>query len=171
MPTIPTDLLARLRAAIADAKDDGHAYAVATRADLAALLALVEAPAVLTEDDLTMRVARAIFDARCPGIRWADEDAPAYLAAAKAAIGGMDPSALTVGAALADPRVQDGSHVVEYILGDEWLQLGKGGVRRWCLGAGWLPTGDRLWLDVYALPCRLAPLATADADPATRGAL
>ena len=48
--TIPTDLLARLRAAIADAKDDGHAYAVATRADLAALLALVEAPAPLTVD-------------------------------------------------------------------------------------------------------------------------
>ena len=148
--TIPTDLLARLRAAIADAKDDGHAYAVATRADLAALLALVEAPAPLT-----------------------------------------------VGAALADPLVQAGTHVVEY--NDEgawraWRQLRSGkreslstrafiqGFRgsppeRTMAWLAWMSTsvdnldGAEVWTEEYARPCRLVPLADADRDPAERGPL
>ena len=134
--TIPTDLLARLRAAIADAKDDGHAYAVATRADLAALLALVEAPAPLT-----------------------------------------------VGAALADPRVQDGSHVAEYsgehdVAEYRQTRVDAGGFRiwsRWRLADRWGPWRDNgnTALDGCDVrkPCRLAPLADADCDPNERGPL
>ena len=78
--------------------------------------------------------------------------------------------ALTVGAALADPRVQDGSHVVEYqVMG--WHQSRPGKDRDW--------RGDE-WGDWYGAgsgplphevnkPARLVPLADADAPPESRG--
>ena len=78
--------------------------------------------------------------------------------------------ALTVGAALADPRVQDGSHVVEYqVMG--WHQSRPGKDRDW--------RGDE-WGDWYGAgsgplphevnkPARLVALADADAPPESRG--
>lgn len=105
--------------------------------------------------------------------------------------------ALTVGAALADPRVQAGTHVVEY--NDEgawraWRQLRSGkreslstrafiqGFRgsppeRTMAWLAWMSTsvdnldGAEVWTEEYARPCRLVPLADADRDPAERGPL
>ena len=230
MTTIPTDLLARLRAVlttteamtpgtwsthedvpraiVADADPhmsllgldvDGCAIVykpadaaglVALRnatADLAALLALVEAPAPhVDRDDLALAMvaagdnsghADAIRSGRTPLPGWA-------LAAASVAIArltGQAPAPLTVGAALADPRVQDGSHVVG-VRGlvdpgpnfymqfrvDRYVQsrmlLGQGAWMTW--GVHSIVNGADL-----ALPCRLVPLAVADRDPNERGPL
>ncbi len=85
------------------------------------------------------------------------------------------PPALTVGQALADARVQDGSHVVETFATDErcteQLRLRHSGRLssrehdrgRW---GDWFASSD---LSTAPGPCRLVPIADADADPATRG--
>lgn len=84
---------------------------------------------------------------------------------------------LTVGAALADPRVQDGSHVVEYEDEDHdgvWWQARFDGER--AKSRCWLPrrkawgTGDASIVSwEFARAARLVPVADADLDPAARG--
>ena len=79
---------------------------------------------------------------------------------------------LTVGAALALPEVQDGSHVVEYRHGTAWYRLAGSGLVRWGDGDGrWRWDDGTMWLDAYAVPCRLVPISEADRDPNDRGAL
>ena len=94
------------------------------------------------------------------------------------------PAPLTVGAAMADPRVQDGSHVVEYVDGGCYEQLrvtlNRGDrlhvrfrdatgefSRAWTVG--WIPAAPTATR--YTYPCRLVPLADADRDPNERGPL
>lgn len=100
---------------------------------------------------------------------------------------------MTVGAALADARVQDGSHVVEWI-GDgddrrarqykvDRERFANGNERdeicvRWPVTGGWSDyydavdtTDGDLGASQLAAPCRLVPLADADRDPNERGAL
>lgn len=89
---------------------------------------------------------------------------------------------LTVGAALALPEVQRGEAVIEYVEdGDCWQARfepdGELVERLWYENGPRGPTwfgwrNRRRWLrDDFARLCRLVPLAAADADPATRGAL
>ena len=82
---------------------------------------------------------------------------------------------LTVGAALADPRVQVGTHVVELRGRDRWHQVVVRGHRfetRALVDGSWsdLRSYTLDALDITC-PCRLVPLADADRDPATRGPL
>ena len=88
------------------------------------------------------------------------------------------PPALTVGAALADPRVQAGTHVVEcHPAPSWWLQIridAASFAMRTIGGAAWTYWGMCSVISDpshLALPCRLVALADADADPASRGAL
>lgn len=88
---------------------------------------------------------------------------------------------LTVGAALADARVQAGS-IMEYSAkhdGGSWRQtrvITPGGrvESRWW-NRGWCPWRSDINGSVDGAdatkPCRIVPVAEADADPATRGAL
>lgn len=86
---------------------------------------------------------------------------------------------LTVGAALALPEVQRGEAVVEYRWDTFWwrVDIDHRGIRlhRWSASAKpqWVSSASdqRKQPAVYAHPCRLVPLAEADADPASRGPL
>lgn len=87
---------------------------------------------------------------------------------------------MTVGAALADPRVQDGTHsvvaippvgfgaAIRVIDGEiKWQFTGQDGAwrSRHVLGAATLSA------ETFAMPCRLVPLASADLPPDSRGPL
>ena len=187
-------MLHRVPEAIAEAK----AAALGWAREIGAV-ALVETPAPhVDRDDLALAMvaagdnsghADAIRSGRTPLPGWA-------LAAASVAIArltGQAPAPLTVGAALADPRVQDGSHGVEYRDGGMWRQLRSAkreslltraflqGFRgsppeRAMSWSAWMSTRSHrdsaeVWAEEYALPCRLVPLTVADLDPATRGPL
>lgn len=95
-----------------------------------------------------------------------------------AALPASQPVALTVGAALADPRVQDGSHATEsellcghrqYLIADRQLRTR---LRSMDDGAAW-GRWRATWIsmDEIALPATLVPLSDADIDPSARGAM
>lgn len=87
---------------------------------------------------------------------------------------------LTVGAALALPEVQRGEAVVEWHEDGEWWQakVEREAAPRARMLFEWekRPKWQTRWSYVVwgvalALPCRLVPIAEADADPSTRGPL
>lgn len=189
MPTIPTDLRARIESALtaAEAMTPGPWTArlwslrVSPWCDDMEPMASIRAPS--GGDGGERRPVRDVATVHEDGMRPDEQEANAAGIVAlrnaapdlRALLALLDaPAGLTVGAALADPRVQDGSHEVHAtnpdggfspsirIVGDEirWMLTGSRGWREeYGLSAKMLSAG------VYAWPCRLVPI------PNERGAL
>lgn len=190
--TIPTDLLARLRAVLTAAEamtpgpwltESGPRLRGAISTEIGGLprqVANADGQAPQFEDPRIVPDPADRQHANAVGIvalRNATADIASLLTLVEA------PAPLTVGAALADPRVQDGSHVVEYsgkhdVAEYRQTRVDAGGFRiwsRWRLADRWGPWRDNgnTALDGCDVrkPCRLVPLTDADRDPATRGPL